>query len=173
MQAVQSQLLRNGCSLRQVLLPLAGLQNRQFGNFELYHPIPPRYFLVKYELDQRKFREKVLDSPGKEIAIEHSEKVKRAVQDQQIVFRGEMLPQRTESTDESGEQEQEGTTAVAQASDLDEIIFVFNGRDERDPHRFIMDDPLFTEGVIKEWKIEELDLIHKERDDELTITGKM
>ena len=139
----------------------------------MYHPIPPRYFLVKYELDQRKFREKVLDSPGKEIAIEHSEKVKRAVQDQQIVFRGEMLPQRTESTDESEEQEQEGTTAVAQASDLDEIIFVFNGRDERDPHRFIMDDPLFTEGVIKEWKIEELDLIHKERDDELTITGKM
>ena len=129
--------------------------------------------MVKYELDQRKFREKVLDSPDKEIAIEHSEKVKRAVQDQQIVFRGEMLPQRTESTDESGEQEQEGTTAVAQASDLDEIIFVFNGRDERDPHRFIMDDPLFTEGVIKEWKIEELDLIHKERDDELTITGKM
>ena len=129
--------------------------------------------MVKYELDQRKFREKVLDSPDKEIAMEHSEKVKRAVQDQQIVFRGEMLPQRTESTDESGEQEQEGTTAVAQASDLDEIIFVFNGRDERDPHRFIMTDPLFVEGLIKEWSIEELDLIHKERDDELTITGKM
>eukprot|EP00353_Schmidingerella_taraikaensis_P010932 CAMPEP_0185577828 /NCGR_PEP_ID=MMETSP0434-20130131/11140_1 /TAXON_ID=626734 ORGANISM="Favella taraikaensis, Strain Fe Narragansett Bay" /NCGR_SAMPLE_ID=MMETSP0434 /ASSEMBLY_ACC=CAM_ASM_000379 /LENGTH=36 /DNA_ID= /DNA_START= /DNA_END= /DNA_ORIENTATION= len=36
-----------------------------------------------------------------------------------------------------------------------------------------MADPLFAEGLIKEWSIEELDLIHKERDDELTITGKM
>ena len=62
---------------------------------------------------------------------------------------------------------------MTQAGDLDEIIFVFNGRDERDPHRFIMADPLFVEGCIKEWSIEELDLIHKERDDELTITGKM
>ena len=34
---------------------------RQFGNFELYHPIPPRYFLVKYELNTVQFREKVLD----------------------------------------------------------------------------------------------------------------
>ena len=24
---------------------------RSFGNFELFHPIPPRYFLVKYEID--------------------------------------------------------------------------------------------------------------------------
>ena len=59
-----------------------------------------------------------------------------------------------------------------QASELDEIIFVFNARDEREPHQFIMTDPLYSEGIVKDWHISELDLIHRERDDELTITGK-
>ena len=35
-----------------------------------------------------------------------------------------------------------------------------------------MADPLYNQGIVKDWHIEELDLIHKERDDELTITGK-
>ena len=35
-----------------------------------------------------------------------------------------------------------------------------------------MADPLYSTGLVKEWHIEELDLIHKERDDELAITGK-
>ena len=52
-------------------------------------------------------------------------------------------------------------------------MFVFNARDERDPHQFIMGDPLYREGLVKDYSIEELDIIHAERDDELTITGKM
>ena len=143
------------------------VQTRLFGNFELYNPIPPRYFLVKYVLDERVFREKILDAIDTAIAAEHRDKVKRAVDQQQIVFRGEMLPTRAV---EGAEKE---STAVAQTSDLDEIIFVFNSRDEREPHKFIMEDPLYSEGVIKQWHIEELDIIHKERDNELTITGKM
>ena len=35
-----------------------------------------------------------------------------------------------------------------------------------------MADPLYNEGVVKEWNIQELDIMHKERDDELTIQGK-
>ena len=57
-------------------------------------------------------------------------------------------------------------------SKLDEIFFVYNGRDERDPHNFIKDDPLFKEGIIDKWDIKEIDFIHKERDDELVLTGK-
>ena len=48
---------------------------RHFGNFEQFHPIPPRYFLVKYELNVKQFREKVLDADSKEIAIDHRERV--------------------------------------------------------------------------------------------------
>ena len=87
---------------------------------------------------------------------------------QKIVFRGELLPeQKADAGDEASE-----TTQVSHASDLDEIIFVFNARDEREPHQFIMADPLYCEGIVKDWHIDELDIIHKERDDELTITGK-
>ena len=73
----------------------SALPRRTFGNFEQFHPIPPRYFLVKYELDQRKFREEVLDAASPEVAIEHREKVQQAVQSQKIVFRGELLPDRS------------------------------------------------------------------------------
>ena len=48
---------------------------------------------------------------------------------QQIVFRGELLPERT--PDETND---EATSAVSQTNDLDEIFFVFNARDEREPH---------------------------------------
>ena len=51
-------------------------------------------------------------------------------------------------------------------------MFLFNARDEREPHQFILDDPLYKEGVVDDWRIEELDITHKERDDELIITGK-
>ena len=53
--------------------------NRFFGNFEQFHPIPPRYFLVKYELDQKQFREKVIDAQNAEIAIDHRNQVQKAV----------------------------------------------------------------------------------------------
>ena len=49
---------------------------------------------------------------------------------------------------------------------------MYHGRDERDPHSFIKEDPLFREGVVDKWTIKEIDFIHKERDDELVLTGK-
>ena len=52
------------------------------------------------------------------------------------------------------------------------MFFLFNGRDERDPHNFIKADPLFQAGIVKSWEIREMDLIHKERDDELILTGQ-
>jgi hypothetical protein len=55
---------------------------------------------------------------------------------------------------------------------LSELLFVFNGRDERDPHGFMKDDPLYREGIVEKWEIKEIDFIHKDRDDELVISGK-
>ena len=55
---------------------------------------------------------------------------------------------------------------------MEEIFFVFHGRDERDPHTFIKSDPLYQQGVVSDWEIKELDLVHKERDDELVVSGK-
>ena len=144
------------------------LAKRAFGNFEQFHPIPPRYFLVKYQLNQREFREKILDAPTAELAIEHRENVQKAVESQKIVFRGELMPEREALNAEDGQE----AVGVAQTSDLEEIIFVFNARDEREPHTFIKADPLFTNGIVRDWDIQELDITHKERDDELVLTGK-
>ena len=141
------------------------VSKRSFGNFEQVHPIPPRYFLVKYEIDQKQFREKILDQGNAELAIDHRNQVQKAVSAQKIVFRGEVLPEKESGPEADAAQ-------VSQTNDLDEIIFVFNARDEREPHQFILADPLYNEGIVKEWRIEELDIIHNERDDELTITGK-
>jgi hypothetical protein len=34
-----------------------------------------------------------------------------------------------------------------------------------------MSDPLYIQGVVSEWRIRELDFVHKERDDELVVSG--
>ena len=56
--------------------------------------------------------------------------------------------------------------------EVSEMFFVYKGRDERDPHEFVKRDPLFVNGLIKEWKITELDLVNAERDDELMIRDR-
>ena len=112
----------------------------------------------------------MLDADTAELAIEHREKVQKALDMQKIVFRGEMLPDR--SAEEATADGEEPAAAVAQTNDLDEIFFVFNARDETEPYEFMKADPLYSEGIVKDWEIKELDIIHKERDDELTITGK-
>ena len=88
------------------------------------------------------------------------------------MFRGEVLP----GTTRSSKQEAAKPSTTQQVSDdvskLSEIFFVFNGRDERDPHGFIKEDPLFREGIVDKWEIKEIDFISKERDDELVISGK-
>lgn len=52
------------------------------------------------------------------------------------------------------------------------MYFIFNGKDERDPHQFVMNDQYFVNGLVKSWQIKELDLIHAERDDELIVNNK-
>ena len=33
----------------------------------------------------------------------------------------------------------------------DEMFFLFNSKDEREPHAFIMEDSFFVNGLVKEW----------------------
>ena len=55
---------------------------------------------------------------------------------------------------------------------LNEMYFIFNGKDERDPHTFVMSDQYYVNGLVKQYEIKELDLIHSERDDELVVSSK-
>lgn len=57
-------------------------------------------------------------------------------------------------------------------SKVNELIFLFNARDERDPHGFMKDDPLWREGAIESWDIKEIDFVSKDRDNELVISGQ-
>jgi uncharacterized protein YciI len=52
------------------------------------------------------------------------------------------------------------------------MFFVYHAKDERDPHSFIMSDQYFVNGLVKEWSIKELDLIHAERDNEIVVSAK-
>lgn len=113
---------------------------RLFGSFELHHPVPPRYFRLKYELDQRAYREKFTEAKSKELAYEHREKVQEAIQREQIMFRGECLPGTLEQPKDGSE------TNAGVTSDMathDQIFFVFRARDERDPHDFMKLDPIY------------------------------
>ena len=53
-----------------------------------------------------------------------------------------------------------------------EIFFLYHARDEVEPHRFIKHDSLFQAGIVSKWHIKEMNLIHKERDDELVLHGQ-
>ena len=55
---------------------------------------------------------------------------------------------------------------------MNEMYFIFNGKDERDPHTFVMSDQYYVNGLVKQYEIKELDLIHSERDDELVVSSK-
>ena len=66
----------------------------------------------------------------------------------------------------------EGASSLSSTSEVEEIFFIFNARDEREPHSFIKFDPLYQQGCVKKWEIQELDMVHKERDDELLLTNK-
>lgn len=58
------------------------------------------------------------------------------------------------------------------SKDANELFFIYNGKDERDPHSFIMSDQYYINGLVKNWEIKEMDLIHAERDDELVVSAK-
>ena len=129
---------------------------RWFGSFELNHEIAPRYFMVTYHLNQKKSAD-----VDKEHLDDHLNQIKMAVERQKIVFKGEVLP----TQDDSQEADKASTHKP-------EMFYIFNGRDEREPHDFIKGDPLYQQGYVDEWTIKELDLIHKERDDEIMLLGK-
>lgn len=78
---------------------------------------------------------------------EHKNAVKRGLDDQKILFKG--------FSKEAGE-----------------MFFVYHGKDEREPHEFIMRDQYYVNGLVKQWDIKEMDLIHAERDDELVVSSK-
>ena len=95
---------------------------------------------------------------------EHQREVKRKLDDQKILFTGltkYVAPLDSKST-------QVATDEIRH----DEIYFVFNGKDERDPHSFVMTDQYYITGLVKSWEIKELDLVHAERDDELVVSTK-
>ena len=66
----------------------------------------------------------------------------------------------------------QSSAGLSQTSDVEEIFFIFHARDETEPHQFIKYDPLYQQGCVKKWEIQELDMVHKERDDELLLTYK-
>ena len=84
---------------------------------------------------------------------EHNKEVKKRFDDQKIVFKGAIA-------------------ASSENGTPGEMYFVYHGKDEKDPHQFVMSDQYFINGLIKNWEIKELDLIHAERDDELMVSSK-
>ena len=52
------------------------------------------------------------------------------------------------------------------------FLLFSNAIDERIPHSFILSNPLYVNGYIKKWDIEELDLLQSDRDDEITVYRK-
>ena len=74
---------------------------------------------------------------------EHQEEVKKAVNERKVVFKGEVM-----AGQETAEEAQENPGAVASVGEMDEMFFVYQGRDEREPHSFIKRDPLFQQGIV-------------------------
>ena len=93
---------------------------------------------------------------------DHNREVKRRLEDQKILFKG-----CTKAKVEGG-----SSLENPESPQLDEMYFVFNGKDERDPHSFMTTDQYFINGLVKSWDIKELDLVHAERDDELMVSSK-
>jgi hypothetical protein len=90
--------------------------------------------------------------------------VKRRLDDQKILFTGCTKYERPVSDKE--------TAPATSEIRHDEMYFVYHGKDERDPHTFIMTDQYYVNGLVKSWSIKELDLVHAERDDELIVSTK-
>ena len=92
---------------------------------------------------------------------EHCDKLHQLVKQQKVVFRGE-----TPFVDERQEE------SLATVKHPKEIFFLYNARDEREPYQFIKRDSLYLAGVVSKWHIKEMNLVHRERDDELVLHGK-
>lgn len=51
-------------------------------------------------------------------------------------------------------------------------FLVFESRDEREAHYFMLSDPLYKEQLLKSHELKELDFVHAKREDELVVTSK-
>ena len=94
--------------------------------------------------------------------------------------RGERAPKKEgeseEKEDDSGESEEnvveesfESNLAKKALPYDPQIFMIWQSHDEREPHRFLKFDSLMQNGLVKDWTIKELDLVHAERDDELVL----
>ena len=86
---------------------------------------------------------------------QHRDMVKENITSQRIVLNGETL-------------EQNSVTTFKDSLPAN-IFMLFNSKDEREPHYFMERDPIVQQGMVKDWHIKELDLVHAERDDELVL----
>ena len=141
-----------GKQLRQSKALVNGMQKANFammqGSFELSPEIQPRYFMVKYTMDNKKWDDLDAKKELRKHMEEHAEKLVAAKQSQKIVLEGSML------------------------DETKDVFYIWHGKDEREPHSYLKMDPYFQAGLVKKWSIEELDLIHGERDDELMVMGR-
>ena len=112
---------------------------RRFGNFEQHSTIPPRYFMVTYEINAKEYTKQVDDNGGARAPLwqEHTNKIADAVKSRRILFRGEVPL--TSDNDEEG---------LAVVKHPKEIFFLYHGRDEREPHSFIKHDSLYQAGIV-------------------------
>ena len=61
---------------------------KQRGNFEIHYNIPPRYFMVTYDIDSKVDCKEMLSSSEYD---EHRAIIKKQVQNQSIIMNGETL----------------------------------------------------------------------------------
>ncbi|CAI2380999.1 unnamed protein product [Moneuplotes crassus] len=108
-------------------------------SFEQHYQVPPRYFFVT--LNYAKNIEE-----AKEELAEHNSNISKLLQDRKIMLKG------TLAKENSGQ-----------------LLIFSNCRDEIEPHSFVTKSPLFIGGFVKDYEIKELDLIHSDRDDEITL----
>ena len=118
------------------------IPTRSVGSFELYYAPPPRYFYVSYE-----FRDGALDDAEEEWTEERSHSLQAKMAEGRVLVSGE------------------------QADGAGSFV-IMQGADEREPHSFVMRDPFYVNGLVKNWSITELDLLGKERENELTVYSR-
>ena len=92
--------------------------------------------MVKYDM-----KEEPMELLKDESYKEHREMVKQNIENQRIIINGETIDYENFSN-----------------SDMDanltpNIFMVFNSHDEMEPHDFIHRDPLFLNGLVKDWHI--------------------
>ena len=111
---------------------------------------------------------------------EHRSMLKQQLENERVIINGETVDlygQEAEtkkekeeaSASETPEEKEKRLRAMATEGYEPQIFMVWNAVDEREPHDFLMRDSLYQNGYVRDWTIQELDLVHAERDDELVL----